>query len=715
MEERIMEVQKFTKNRCFTILGFITLFIILTFTHAPKSRAAGLLIAEGGFGGVLEIIEHDVSVTINNGVAVTEITQVFRNTENRQVEALYTFPVPKGASVSNFSMWINGQEMIGEVLEKEKAREIYNSYKQQKRDPGLLEQTDYKTFEMRIFPIAAGAEQRVQIAYYQELDFDNDWTTFVYPLATVTKPNIDSRVQGRFSASLDIKSAIPVVAMESPSHKNDFLVVKHSDNYYEASLEKRDGDLARDVVLAFKASRPQTGIDLITSKENNDDGYFSLTLTAGEELNKEQTGSDYVFILDVSGSMQNESKLETSTSSVEAFINALGPEDKFEIITFNRQVNTLFNGLQNADAASLNRAADFLFSQEARGGTQLKPAMTTAYKYGNPDRTLNAVILSDGMTEQAERQQLISLINSRPANVRVFCIGVGNEVNRPLLKQIAEDAGGLASFISQGDDFKRQAKAFRRKLMHPVAVDLAITIDGVEVYGLVPEKLPNLYHGVPIRLYGRYKRGGEGTMNFKGTVNGRPIKNKAVLEFPATDKTNPEIERMWAWQHVQNLEKTIDSKGSNPAAVDKIIKLGETYSIATEYTSFLVLENNAEYKRWKIEQRNAERMKRDRRAQDRREKMLERIRNQAMVNLGPMENGQEIQLAAATQPKPQAGRRQTPNNSANRPATANRTNNSRQSANIPRSRGGGGALDPYSALFILAFAGSILVSCNNRK
>jgi Ca-activated chloride channel family protein len=715
MEERVMQTRIFGRNRFLTIIGFITFFIILTFTAAPKSRAAGLLIAEGGFGGVLEIIEHDVSVSINNGVAVTEITQVFRNTENRQVEALYTFPVPKGASVSNFSMWINGQEVIGEVLEKEKAREIYNSYKQRNRDPGLLEQTDYKTFEMRIFPIAAGAEQRVQIAYYQELDFDNDWATFVYPLATVTRPTIDSRVQGRFSASLDIKSAIPVVAMESPSHKQDFLVVKHSDNFYEASLESRDGDLARDLVLAFQVSRPQTGLDLITSKEKGEDGYFSLTLTAGEELNKNQTGSDYVFILDVSGSMQNEAKLETSTHSVDAFINALGPEDRFEIITFNRQVNTLFNGLQNADAASLERAAGFLLSQEARGGTQLKPAMTTAYKYGNPDRTLNAVILSDGMTEQAERQQLISLINSRPANVRVFCIGVGNEVNRPLLKQIAVDAGGLASFISRGDDFKRQAKAFRRKLMHPVAVDLAIALDGIEVYDLVPEKLPNLYHGVPVRLYGRYKRNGEAQVLFKGTVNGRPIKNTAILEFPAIDDSNPEIERMWAWQHVQNLEKTIDSTGSKSAAVDKIIQLGETYSIASEYTSFLVLENNQEYKRWKIEQRNAERMKRDRRAQNLRRTMLEKIRSRAIENLGPVDNGQQLKLTSANQVNQQAGRRQMPNNSANRPATANRTNNSRQSVNIPRSRGGGGALDPYSALFALALAGSILVSCNKKK
>lgn len=118
---------------------------------ATPAGAAGLLIADGGLGGVLEIKDQDVHVTINNGIAVTEIDQVFVNTENRVVEALYTFPVPKAASVSNFSMWIGGKEMIGEVVEKERARRIYESYKQTKRDPGLLEQVDYKRFEMRIF------------------------------------------------------------------------------------------------------------------------------------------------------------------------------------------------------------------------------------------------------------------------------------------------------------------------------------------------------------------------------------------------------------------------------------------------------------------------------------------------------------------------------------------------------------------------------------
>src|SRR4051812_11606407 len=206
------------KRTNFILQAFAALTLGAAFLSPTAADAAGLLIADGGAGGVLEIQEHDVKVSINNGIAVTNVTQVFRNTEQRQVEALYTFPVPKGASVANFSMWIQGKEMVGEVLEKKRAREIYNSYKQQNRDPGLLEQTDFRTFEMRIFPIAAGAEQKVEISYYQELDFDHDWATYVYPLATSTQGKADTRTQGRFAINVDVQSAIPVTALESPSH-----------------------------------------------------------------------------------------------------------------------------------------------------------------------------------------------------------------------------------------------------------------------------------------------------------------------------------------------------------------------------------------------------------------------------------------------------------------------------------------------------------------
>lgn len=683
-------------NRCLGLLLAAATFITASST---TTKAAGLLIADGGLGGVLEIKEHDVKVTINNGVAVTKVTQVFKNTEQRQVEALYTFPVPKGASVANFSMWINGKEMVGEVVEKQRAREIYNSYKAVRRDPGLLEQVDYRTFEMRIFPIAAGADQKVEITYYQELDFDHDWATYVYPLATATRKDVDSRTTGKFAFALDTKSAVPIAALESPSHGNAFVVAKHSDDYWQASLETRGGSLARDIVIAYHTSRPQTGIDLITSKQSNEDGFFCLTLTAGEDLAKFDDGMDYVFLLDVSGSMADDGKLLLSKDSIGAFINELGEKDRFEVLTFNVQPYLAFNKLRAADAQARQDATAFLASQQARGGTVLNPALTTAYKYADADRPLNVVILSDGMTEAQERATLLQLIGQRPRSAKVFCIGVGNDVNKPLLEQLAQDAGGLAAFVSHGDNFTRQAQAFRRKLTRPAATDLQLDFGGLKVYDIEPRVLPNLYHGSPIRVYGRYSGGGDAQVALRGSIRGLELKKTAKLEFPKQDATNPEIDRMWASHRIDGLLKQADRSGSRASVTDEVIKLGEGYSIVTEYTSFLVLENDGEYQRWKIDRRNALRMERDRSAHNQTRIDLEKIRNKAVAGLGPQ---QEIQLASTKPMVP---------SSVNIPATANRptpaSNPSPAPGTAPQNRqsfdlglGGGGGSGPVGPLFV---------------
>jgi Ca-activated chloride channel family protein len=605
--------------------------LLLAMFIAKPVKAAGLLIADGGLGGVLEIKTHEVNVSINNGIAVTKVTQVFHNTENRQVEALYTFPVPKKASVSNFSMWINGKEMVGEVLEKERARKIYDSYKRVRKDPGLLEQVNYKQFEMRIFPIPAKADQKVQITYYQELDVDHNEVTYVYPLATLSQGKMTKNTAGRFTFQLETKSLIPITHMKSPSHGQEISVIDQSQHYKMASLEQKNGSLAADVVVHYGLARPHSGVDLITSRMIGEDGFFYITITAGQDLVKLDTGMDYIFLLDVSGSMANDSKLPISRRSLIAFINELDANDRFDLMSFNVQPQTLFNQLREVSSATRKTAEDFLQSRAATGGTILAPALMTAYKYGDPDRQLNVVILSDGMTEQKERNELMRLIGQRPANARVFCIGIGNEINRPLLEQLAEDSGGLAAFISGGDDFQRQAKAFRRKLMRPAAGPLSLSFEGIRIFDLVPVQLPNLYYGAPLRVYGRYSGNGNGQVTLKGEVQGREFKQTVTLPFAEKDSSNPEIERMWAQKKIdQLLRGTRDQE-----TIDTVVALGEDFSIVTEYTSFLVLENDAEYQRWKIDRKNASRLGRDRAAQEKRKEVLTAMRQKALQNLGP--------------------------------------------------------------------------------
>ena len=677
----------------------------------PTSDAAGLLIADGGLGGVLEIQEHDVKVTINNGVAVTHVTQVFRNTEQRQVEALYTFPVPKGASVANFSMWINGKEMVGEVLEKKRAREIYDSYKQKRRDPGLLEQTDYRTFEMRIFPIAAGAEQKVQITYYQELEVDHDWATYVYPLATNTRSKADSRTTGRFAINFDVLSAIPITELESPSHPAAFVVAEHGEGYRQASLETKGGSLAQDVVLAFHLQRPKTGIDVLTSARTGEEGFFSVTLTAGEDAPGKDKGADYVFVLDVSGSMRDDGKLLLSKDCIGAFVNELGAEDRFEVMTFNIQPRTAFNTKRQADAQGKHDAVTFLSGAQANGGTVLNPALTTAYKYADPDRPLNVVILSDGLTEQNERRALIDLIAARPRNAKVFCIGVGNDVNRPLLEQLAADSGGLASFLSPGDNFGRQAKAFRRKLMNPVATDLQMSINGsgIEVFDIEPQQMPNLFHGSPIRIYGRYRGSGSATLSLRGNLNGVEWKQSAELELPKEDANNPEIERMWAWHRIDALLKTSERSGSREQVVPQVVQLGEEFSIVTEYTSFLVLENDADLQRWRIERRNAARLGRDRQSQSARETSLAALRQKAVSALGPQPSTTELKTSPEQAPRSAP---QLSNAPLAQPVADSAPRSQSRNFNVGGGQSGGGGSGPVGPLFV---AFSALMARLKRK
>lgn len=662
------------------------------------AKAAGLLIADGGLGGTLEVKEHDIKVTINNGIAVTRVTQVFQNMENRQVEALYTFPVPKGGSVANFSMWINGKEMVGEVLEKKKAREIYESYKKVRQDPGLLEQADYKTFEMRIFPVQPLAEQRVEITYYQELDVDHDWATYVYPLATSTRREMDQKTTGRFSFSVDAKSLIPIAAVESPSHSDAIVVAKHTPDYYQASLEQKQGSLARDLVLSFNLERPQSGFDLLTSKSAGEDGYFCLTLTPGDDLDKKEAGMDYIFLLDVSGSMADDGKLLLSKDSVGAFIRELGPEDRFEVLAFNVQPNMGFRELRAATDDAKSAAENFLSGQSARGGTILAPALATAFKYSTPDRPLNVVILSDGLTEQQDRATMLQASRTRPGNTRIFCIGVGNDVNRPMLEQVASETGGLAAFVSRGDNFERQAKAFRRKLTRPAATGLEVSIAGLETYDLEPAKLPNLYHGTPVRIYGRYKGSGDATVQLRASVNGQELKQSVPLKFEKT-QANPEIERMWAWHRIDGLLKGADAKGNRAPVIDEVVRLGEGYSIASEYTSFLVLENDGEYQRWKIARTNMRRIDNDRAALASVERNFEKMRNKALAGLGPEAVGAPAQNLSAQN----GSSVQRPNGPSAAPAqrqvAAAPEKNRSGGGNI--SFGGGGGGGPVGPLFVL--------------
>src|SRR6516165_1557008 len=154
--------------------------VALLLAWTGLADAKGLLIPEEKSLPPLAMLNHKVSITIDDQVSVTRVEQTFRNHTDRQLEATYIFPVPKGASVNRFAMWVNGKETKGELVEAKKARDIYTSIVRRTQDPGLLEYLGTNLLRMRVFPIPARGDQKVALNFTAVADKEGKLIEYVY-------------------------------------------------------------------------------------------------------------------------------------------------------------------------------------------------------------------------------------------------------------------------------------------------------------------------------------------------------------------------------------------------------------------------------------------------------------------------------------------------------------------------------------------------------
>src|SRR5437868_1807900 len=213
------------------------LLLGLLLASAGSTHAHGLLIPEEKTLPPLAMLNHKVSIAIEDQVAVTRVEQTFRNHTDRQLEATYLFPVPKGATVNKFTMWVDGKETQGELMEANKARDIYMSIVRRTQDPGLLEYVGNNLFRMRVFPIPPRGDQKVTLRYTAVSDRAGDLVEYVYPLKTDGKAT--STLEA-FSITATIKSQHGVQNVYSPTHA--VALKRANDKEVTVDFERNQGD-----------------------------------------------------------------------------------------------------------------------------------------------------------------------------------------------------------------------------------------------------------------------------------------------------------------------------------------------------------------------------------------------------------------------------------------------------------------------------------------
>ena len=616
---------------------------------AAPAAAAGLL-TPAGSGSPLVIRDHHVRVVVDDGYVVTEVDQVFVNPSGQDFEAVYSFPVPDGGAVAEFTYWIDGQPVSGEVLPRERARDIYDQEKAAGRETALAEKDEYRTFDISVYPVRAGQDVRTRLVYLQTAHTDTGIGRYSYPLEEggVDEQRqafweIRDEVSGSFSFELELKSSYPVDAIRLPGQPDASAtqidaghwrvtlgaVGTASGGNFDAQIEALDGDanpvpaataaaaakLDRDVVVYWRHQPGLPGsVDLVTHKPNaTGRGTFMLTLTPGDDLPEIVDGRDWIFVLDTSGSMAG--KFATLAAGVEQALAQLNPEDRFRIVTFSNGSREITSGFTPATDDQVRHFVGEVGRLGANGGTNLHAGLSQGLRALDADRASGVVLVTDGVANVGvtEKKDFLELLAKH--DVRLYTFIMGNSANRPLLEAMTEVSNGFAMSASNSDDIAGQLMLATGKLSHHALHGVELDISGVRTGDLMPADIRSLYRGEQLIVLGHYWGDDAAEVSLRGTVAGRPVEYSTRFAFPAQSDQNPELERIWAYRSIEALQAQIDYLGADSDTEDAITDLAVEYGLVTDYTSMLVVRDEV-FAALGIERRNRDRSAVERHARD---------------------------------------------------------------------------------------------------
>jgi Ca-activated chloride channel homolog len=632
-----------------TILGrickYCTATLVAALAISNHTHAAGLMTPASGQLAELEIRQHHVNVVIEDGYAITNVDQVFFNPHNSALEAIYSFPVPEKASVGEFTYWIDGKPVTGEVVEKKQARQIYEQEKSQGRETALTEKDDYKSFDSSVYPVQPQQEVKIRLVYIQPTHVDSGIGSYVYPLEEggVDEEKLafwsyNEAVTQAFSFNLQLRSSYPVDDVRLPKHPQ---AAAQSLSNQEWSVSMVNGQsmangeaiaeegaqptsqpqvvttLDQDIVVYWRHQKGLPGsIDMVSHKEpGKDRGTFMMTVTPGDDLAKINQGRDWVFVLDLSGSMQG--KYSSLIEGVNKGLGKLNPNDRFRIVLFNNNAQELTNGYITATADNIKKYTERLGATKPEGGTNLYAGLKEGIDDLDSDRSSAIILVTDGVANVGVTEKKAFLKLMEKNDVRLFTFVMGNSANRPLLDGMTKVSNGFAMSVSNSDDIVGKLMLATGKLTHEALHDVDVKIKGVKVKDLTPSHIGSLYHGQQLILFGHYYGDGMAEVTINGKVSGQDKRYTTRFDFPKQSTSNPEVERLWAYASIEALQDQIDYLGEDADSKQAIVDIASEYGLVTDYTSMIVVREEV-FKQLNINRTNKQRVEKEHQARQQR-------------------------------------------------------------------------------------------------
>lgn len=568
--------------------------VLLAAPRSPRTEPSGGLIIAGDEAAPCPLKHTAVHADVSGFLARVTVTQQFVNPLNHAIEAVYLFPLPHRAAVDEMTMKVGDRTIKGTIRRREEAQRIYDDARQRGQLASLLNQERPNVFTQAVANIGPGMKVEVTIRYVETLSYESGAYEFAFPMVVGPRYNprgLANPVPGKFAAkgtraghdislSMDIEAGLAIRSIASPTHAVD--LTTPAKERAAVRLRNQNEIPNRDFVVRWTVAGNRIEDALLAHRDERG-GFFTFILQPPQSVRPaEVTPKEIVFVVDTSGSMSG-FPIEKSKEVIKLALDGLNPRDTFNLITFAGDTHILFPKPAPATEANVLRAQQFLLGRSGGGGTEMMKAVRAALAPGEADHIRIVCFLTDGYV--GNDMEIVDEV-MRYANARVFSFGIGSSINRYLLDKMAEAGRGDVEYVGLDDDGSAAAQRFWARVRNPLLTDISIDWNGLPVTEIYPARHRDLFDAKPVTLTGRYSTPASGTIRLRGRMQGREFVREIAVTLPGAEPRHGALAGLWARSKIEHLQS------ATPSAADQeeITRLGLTYRLMTQYTSFVAVE-----------------------------------------------------------------------------------------------------------------------------
>jgi Ca-activated chloride channel homolog len=562
----------------------------------------------------LPLKHTEVRAAVTGYVGTVDVTQQFENPYDEKIEAVYMFPLPEKAAVSEFVMTIGERRIRGILRAKEEAQQIYAEARAQGYRASLLTQHRPNIFEQRVANIEPGKRIDVDIRYFHTLAYEDGWYSFVFPtvvgprynpvgfqdpVTAVGREDVAEPARGTAVRYLrpsersahDIAITVDVdagVAIEEIAASHGITTVRDGSSRARVALASASTIPNRDFVLQFRVAGDTIKSNLLTYTDpQTRQGYFTLMIyppAASAAIERRRV--EMVFVIDTSGSMSGR-PLEQAVAAVSTALERLDEGDTFQIMNFSSSVGRFAPAPVRATRENRQAAKQYLTILGGNGGTEMLSGIRAALGFAHdPQRQRFVTFLTDGYI--GNEVEILREVHRTIGATRIFSFGVGGSVNRYLLDGLATEGRGAAAYLGLGDSADEVMAFYFDRISRPALTDVEIDWHGLASSDVYPARLPDLFVGRPVVVTGKFSGRAEGI-----TVRARSAREDVVLRIDAAEQAReqPALRNLWARLRIEDLARR-QTWSEEPAGdlASAIRGTALEHGLMSAYTSFVAVD-----------------------------------------------------------------------------------------------------------------------------